>query len=40
MEGNIFDMNKKVEEVKKIEEYLMRQLEEKIENCEKQELKC
>ena len=31
MEENIFDLNKQVEEVKKIEEYLTRQLQEKIE---------
>ena len=39
MEDNILDLNKQVEEVKKIEEYLTRQLQEKIEICQKQELK-
>ena len=39
MEDNIFALNKQVEEVKKIEEYLTRQLQEKIEICQKQELK-
>ena len=39
MEDNIFDLNKQVEEVKKIEEDLTRQLQEKIEICQKQELK-
>ena len=39
MEDNIFYLNKHVEEVHKIEEYLTRQLQEKIEICQKQELK-
>ena len=39
MEDNILDLNKQVEEVKKIEEDLTRQLQEKIEICQKQELK-
>ena len=39
MEDNIFDLKKQVEEVKKIEEYLTRQLQEKIEICRNQELK-
>ena len=39
MEDNIFALNKQVEEVKKIEEDLTRQLHEKIEICQKQELK-
>ena len=39
MEDNIFSLNKQVEEVKKIEEDLTRQLQEKIEICQKQELK-
>ena len=39
MEDNIFDLNRHVEEVKKIEEDLTRQLQEKIEICQKQELK-
>ena len=39
MEDNIFDLNKQVEEVKKIEEDLARQLQEKIEICQKKELK-
>ena len=39
MEDNIFDLNKQGEEVKKLEEYLTRQLQEKIEICQKQELK-
>ena len=38
MEGNILDLNNQVEEVKKIEEDLMRQLQEKIEICQNQEL--
>ena len=39
MKDNIFDLNKQVEEVKKIKEDLTRQLQEKIEICQKQELK-
>ena len=39
MEDNIFDLNKQVEEVKKIEEDQTRKLQEKIEICQKQELK-
>ena len=39
MEANIYDLNKQVEEVKKIEEDLTRQLQEKIEICQKKELK-
>ena len=39
MEVNIFALNKRVEEVKKTEEDLTRQLQEKIEICQKQELK-
>ena len=39
MEYNIFDLNKQLEEVKKIEEYLTRQFQEKIEICQQQELK-
>ena len=39
MEENILDLNKRVEETKKIEEDLMRQLQEKIEIYQKQEVK-
>ena len=39
MEDNILDLTKQAEEVKKIEEDLTRQLQEKIEICQKQELK-
>ena len=39
MEDNIFALNKQVEEFKKTEEDLTRQLQEKIEICQKQELK-
>ena len=39
MEDNILDLNKWVEEAKKIEEDLTRQLQEKIEICQKKELK-
>ena len=35
MEDNIFALNKQVEEVKKIEEDLTRQLQEKMEICQK-----
>ena len=38
MEDNIFDLKKQVEEVNKIEEYLTRQLQQKIEICQNQEL--
>ena len=39
MEDNIVDLNRQVEELKKIEEDLTKQLQEKLKICQKQELK-
>ena len=39
MEDSIVDLKIQVEEVKKIEEDLTRQLQEKIKNCQRKELK-